>query len=391
MRRCTRYRLNAFNGGLFQRNETLHSLRVPNDVFCESSQGDTEANLRSIPNNLLYLSAAYNFAAKSDGSKSLGLYTLGRIFEQSITELEIRAAEVDGRPSIGTVTKRKRDGVYYTPEWVVATIVDETLGRRLDELKVESGWLASMNQRAEVEAIGRYLERVKQLTVLDPACGSGAFLITALGRLVQEIEAGHARLLELGRPFKIAEQELVRDILARNLYGVDINGASVEIAQLALWLHTARPDAPLSMLEGAIRCGNSLVDDNFYLQQDLLQYTEEERERVNTFNWQQAFHDVMNAGGFDVVVGNTPYVKLQNFRRVHPDVAEYLREGRQGRSYYESTQTGNFDIYLAFIERAISLLNEDGRMGFIAPSMWTKNEYGAGLRRLVHRGRHLVH
>jgi len=157
-----RHRLNAFNGGLFQRNETLHSLRVPNYVFCEKSQGDTEANIRATPYNLLYLSASYNFAAKSDGSKSLGLYTLGRIFEQSITELEIREAEVDGRPSIGKITKRKRDGVYYTPEWVVATIVDDTLGRRLEELKHEAGWIAARNQGEEVAAVGRYLELVKQ-------------------------------------------------------------------------------------------------------------------------------------------------------------------------------------------------------------------------------------
>ena len=143
------------------------------------------------------------------------------------------------------------------------------------------------------------------------------------------------------------------------------------------------------MLDDTIRCGNSLVDDTFYLKQDLLDYTEEERERVNTFNWQQAYPDVMAAGGFDVVIGNPPYVKLQNFRRVHPDVAEYLRDGRLGRTYYQSTQTGNFDIYLPFIERAISLLSENGRMGFIAPSLWTKNEYGRGLRELVHQGRYL--
>ena len=90
-------------------------------------------------------------------------------------------------------------------------------------------------------------------------------------------------------------------------------------------------------------------------------------------------------GGFDAVVGNPPYVKLQNFRTVHPDMAMFLREGRAGvgKKPYASTQTGNFDLYLPFIEKGINLLNPKGRFGYIAPSLWTTNEYGAGLRNLV--------
>jgi hypothetical protein len=95
------------------------------------------------------------------------------------------------------------------------------------------------------------------------------------------------------------------------------------------------------------------------------------------------------AGGFDFVVGNPPYVKLQNFRQVHADVAEYLRHGRGGRPVYSSTQTGNFDLYLPFIEKGISLLNETGRMGYIAPSLWLVNEYGEALRRQIAASRRL--
>lgn len=129
--------LNQFNGGLFAPDNALEKLHVPNRVFCTHMQGANEASLYSEKATLLYLCASYNYAsdlgrvdgqltAGRDPSKSLGLYTLGRIFEQSITELEILEAEADDRPSLNKEGKRKRDGVYYTPEWVVERIVEET-------------------------------------------------------------------------------------------------------------------------------------------------------------------------------------------------------------------------------------------------------------------------
>ena len=147
----------------------------------------------------------------------------------------------------------------------------------------------------------------------------------------------------------------------------------------------------LSSLDHTVRDGNSLIDDTFYSGQTNLDYYDAvQKERVNTFNWEEAFEEVSKKGGFDIIVSNPPYVKLQNFRTVHADMAEFLRDGRPGYKKYESTQTGNFDLYLPFIEKGIRLLNEEGRMGYIAPSMWTVNEYGAGLRNLVAEGRHLA-
>ena len=180
------------------------------------------------------------------------------------------------------------------------------------------------------------------------------------------------------------DASLIREILRSNLYGIDINPASAEIAQLALWLHTARGDKPLSLLGHTVRDGNSQIDDIFFKGQINLEfYDDVQKERVNTFNWEEAFEEVFKKGGFDIVVSNPPYVKLQNFRTVHADMAEFLRDGRPGHRKYRSTQTGNFDLYLPFIEKGIELLNEEGRMGYIAPSLWTVNEYGAGLRKLV--------
>lgn len=402
-------RVNRFNGGLFAHDPELEKLRLPNGVFCQPGQGQNEASLATYRETFLYLCAAYNYAstwarglnrstshqadsASHQPGKSLGLYTLGRIFEQSITELEILEAEADGRLSVNKESKRKTDGVYYTPEWVVERIVEETLGPRLAEMKQQCGW--TENEQPSVEAIDVFMTRLKTFSVVDPACGSGAFLITTLRYLVDVWRA----LRELRKAVtgdyqtNSGDDALIREVLRSNIYGVDINPASVEIARLALWLHTASGDKPLSALDKTIREGNSLIDSAFYKGQvNLSFYDAEQKERINAFDWWEVFPEVKARGGFDAVVGNPPYVKLQNFRRVHVDMADYLRYGRPEIDLkpYESTQTGNFDLYLPFIERGLTLLNDNGRLGFIAPSLWTVNEYGEALRSLVASKRNL--
>ena len=409
-------KLNQFNGGLFAVDDELEGLHVPNGVFCQPGQGQNEAGLFAHKLTLLYFSASYNFASgwaegltkppvvdpaasseqlMRDTTPGLGLYMLGRIFEQSITELEILEAEADGRLSLNKESKRKLDGVYYTPEWVVERIVAETIGPRLVELKRELGWPEEgANALPSQAAIDTYAMRLKTITVLDPACGSGAFLITTLRFLVDEWHAVQALRRQVTKDFTIRDDDdlLIRDILRSNLYGVDINPASVEITQLALWLHTARGDKPLSSLDKTIRNGNSLINNDFYKGQiDLTFYDQTQKERVSAFDWQAEFSEVFSRGGFDAIVGNPPYVKLQNFRTVHADMADFLKRGRPSVHVngYKSTQTGNFDLYLPFIERGLTLLNEHGRLGYIAPSLWTLNEYGEGLRDLVTEGRNL--
>ena len=395
--------LNQFNGGLFAPDPDLEQLRIPNIAFCEQGQGQSEASLSSNKRTLLYLSAAYNYAtgwadglARGDGdradpTRSLGLYTLGRIFEQSITELEILEAEADGRLSVNVLSKRKRDGVYYTPEWVVERVVVETVGRRLADLKRACGWPAPNEDRLPSEtALDAYVAALREVRVVDPACGSGAFLIMSLRYLVDEWQAVRGVRQQVTHDFSVQEgldDVVVRDLLSRNIYGVDINPASVEITKLALWLHTARGDQALSSLDDHIREGNSLIGPEFY--DGLAPYSDEERERINAFDWQTAFPEVFARGGFDAVVGNPPYVKLQNFRRVHGDMTSFLQRRLTSGGYYASTQTGNFDLYLPFIEKSITLLNDNGHLGFIAPSLWTMTEYGRGLRDYVMAGQHL--
>ena len=413
--------INRFNGGLFAADPELEGLMIPNQVFCERFQGETEETLRAKPETLLYFSGMYNFGAANGKGHAITLYTLGRIFEQSITELEVLEAEAGGRPSLTKETKRKRDGVYYTPEWVVQHIVEETVGTRLQEIRDELGWSIKIEGDDElvreqkklppskrskafdrhVKAVKDYKERLNRFTVLDPACGSGAFLIHTMEYLLGErkrVSAEIARVTRLGEGlFEFNSETEIRTILSRNIYGVDINPASVEITCLSLWLHTAKPDQALCDLDGNVKDGNSLIGPEFYDSQEQPElWPVEKREQINVFDWELEFPKVFDEAqedgpGFDCIVGNPPYVKLQNFRKVYPEMAQYLKDTKlpSNAPLYASTQKGNFDLFLPFIEKSIQLLNKKGRMGFIAPSLWRFNEYGEGLRRMLHQGHHL--
>ncbi|WP_160167677.1 Eco57I restriction-modification methylase domain-containing protein [Methylomonas sp. MK1] len=409
--------INRFNGGLFAEDDALEKLTVPNKVFCAVNQGSDAAALQSRYNNLLYFSANYNFGIEDSGERAVGLYALGRIFEQSITDLEIMEAEAAGTASLMKLSKRKTDGVYYTPEWVTAYIVEETLGLRLREIRAELGQ-ANFSQldAAQIDAdhgittgklkpntqsmryfawLGSYEQSLSKIKVLDPACGSGAFLIQALKRLLQEYEwiaSERRRISYAHRQTQLFDlAKAYSNILTHNLFGVDINPESVEITKLALWLHTALPGEPLSSLDNNILCGNSLVD--WDIETVIGPLTDEQRQRINPFTYSKAFESVFAAGGFDVIIGNPPYIKLQNMRQLQSETTDYWVKARQAPPGVEkidqppkflSTQTGNYDIYLPFIEYSIGLLNPQGRMGFIAPNVWTVNEYGEGLRKKLH-------
>lgn len=413
-------RINRFNGGLFEADAELDGLIIPNHVFCEKLQGENEETIKKHPRTLLYMSAMYNFGTSRTGEQAVTLYTLGRIFEQSITELEVLEAEADGRVSLTKETKRKRDGVYYTPEWVVQHIVEETIGTRLQEIRDELGWSIEIEGdndyvrkqkelapsaraqkfNAHVEAVKKYRERLNSFKVCDPACGSGAFLIHVLEYLLKErlkVSQEYARVTRQGESlFEANTEQEIREILSRNIYGVDINPSSIEITKLALWLHTAKPDQALCDLDENIRDGNSLIGPEFGNFKQLSMLDVNKQEEINVFDWQAAFPKVFDennpdGAGFDCIVGNPPYVKLQNFRKKYAEVADFLRDGRNsdGTPVYRSTQKGNFDLFLPFIEKAIHLLNDRGRMGYIAPSLWRYNEYGEGLRQFLHDGKYL--
>jgi len=415
------HKINRFNGGLFEGDANLDTLKIPSFVFCEKGQGQT-GSIERFSKTLLYFSAKYNFGTSStNGGKVIDLYTLGRIFEQSITDLEVMEAHAEGRESLVELSKRKRDGVYYTPEWVTEYIVRETVGARLAEIRQELGvtelstvsdeeisayrtWcndrrkknLAAAKVQTYLEALKAYGNRLNRFTILDPACGSGAFLVQAFRFLMEErkwVSAENARIAGPKDSDIWETNEIFSEILSKNIYGVDLNPESVEITRLALWLNTTLANSPLTSLDQNILCGNSLIEEDYFevTGQDQELFVEADEHRVNPFNFKESFPVPFARGGFDCIIGNPPYVKLQHFRRIQPDVAKYLLEAKDqaGRPKYESAQTGNFDLYLPFIERGLSLLHPEGKMGYIAPSLWMKNDYGRGLRNKLLKTRQL--
>ncbi len=282
------WKIHAYNGGLFAKDEELESLEIPDELLRK---------------HLLKLTA-YKFDSEVD------VNILGHIFEHSLNEIEEVQAEIRGEAVDKSKTKRKKDGVFYTPRYITKYIVENTVGRlcleKRAELQIDEQDYArgrKGRRKDTVMALRQNLERYRawllDLKICDPACGSGAFLNEALDFLIQE----HNNVSELER--QLFESTIAFDpgpaILERNLYGVDINDEAIEIARLSLWLRTAEPGRTLTDLSGRIKVGNSLIDDPAVAGE-------------KAFVWAEEFPEVFGEGtrgGFDVVVGNPPYVQSQ--------------------------------------------------------------------------------
>ena len=156
-----RVKLPEINGGLFAPDPLIDGLTIPNHVFAKAAQGANEASLESDQKTLLYLCGRYNYAARGDVKESLSLYILGHIFEQSITELEYREGELEGRKSLAKLSKRKRDGVYYTPEPVVNYLAEQTLGTWFADAKAACGYPGPEEGAPTAAAAAAYVERLQ--------------------------------------------------------------------------------------------------------------------------------------------------------------------------------------------------------------------------------------
>ena len=336
----------AYNGGLFKTDDVLDSLRISDDLLAKHT--------RKL--------STYDFESDVD------VNILGHIFENSLSEIEEVTQQINSGKAPQT-SKRKQDGVFYTPQYITKYIVENTVGRLCSEKKHELGIVEEeyfSDQRRQLKTKQRLLDQLQQyrdwllqITILDPACGSGAFLNAALQflmaehKLIDEMEAqvtGSA----------IVFQDVENSILEHNLYGVDINEESVEIAQLALWLRTAKPHRKLNSLNENIKCGNSLISDPAIAGD-------------KAFNWQEQFPKVFEKGGFDVVIGNPPYVQLQSMGTMSDAYAKCGFE----------TFNKSADLYCLFTERGYSLLKEGGLQSFIMPNKWMLVSYGKELRKFM--------
>ncbi|MDR0299823.1 MAG: N-6 DNA methylase, partial [Streptococcaceae bacterium] len=264
----------GYNGGLFKEDAGLNSLKISDEA------------LKQV--------VALN---RYDFIEDLSVSILGHIFEQSISDLEEIKEKVNP-DEIETTSKRKKDGIFYTPDYIVRYIVDNALGAYLREnearIKEEVGLKEDLQDqnyaKREQEAYIKYQDFLQHIKVLDPACGSGAFLVVVFDYLLAE----NQRVGDILGNDLFSQDDYIRDILANNIYGVDLNEESVEITRLSLWLKTAKKGKKLTALDGNIKCGNSLIDDP-------------EVAGDKAFDWAKEFPDIFATGGFDVVVGNPPY------------------------------------------------------------------------------------
>lgn len=339
----------AYNGGLFRPDAILDSLAISDDVLATHA---------------LKLSN-YDFVSEVD------VDILGHIFEHSLSEIEEVEASLTGAASSEKVSKRKKDGIFYTPKYITQYIVENTLGRLCAEKKktlgldvveaVEEGNAKKARawRDARLAVCDTYREWLLSLSVCDPACGSGAFLNAALDFLMAEhraIDEEKARIHGDALIFP----DIENSILERNLYGVDLNEESVEIAKLSLWLRTAQKGRKLSTLTGNIKCGNSLIPDPAIAGE-------------KAFDWQKEFPAVFEKGGFDVVIGNPPYVRVQNLAY---ETTDYLK------AHYE-VALKRVDISLCFIELSRKITKNGASTCFITSNQFLTTEYGQAARRFL--------
>ena len=328
-----------YNGGLFAADALIDSLLLPE-----------------------YLVKDIAALGQWDYRREVPVTVLGHIFEQSITDIEAIRAQARGEAA-PKVTQVKREGVVYTPDLVTRFLVERTIGKTLDgrraalgaEHGIGEGAVAPERERAFWAA---WLEILRAFAVVDPACGSGAFLVAAFDRLAQEYRPVLARLDDLGAA---ADIDIFDEIVARNLHGVDVNAESVEITRLSLWLKTARRGHRLQSLDATIRVGNSIVFDKAV--------------DARALDWTAAFPEVFARGGFDVVIGNPPYVRMELIKPIKPWLAEHY-----------VVAADRADLYAYFFERGVKLLRDGGRLGFISSSTFFRTGSGGKLRTFLTDG-----
>lgn len=349
----------AYNGGLFHIDTELDSIIIDDDILHK---------------NLMVLTH-YDFLTEID------VNILGHIFENSLNETENIIAELEGLEISTAKSKRKKDGVFYTPKYITKYIVENTVGRLCEEKKAEFKIIDEEFTKARKKKIIKtqkklndqlklYREWLLTITICDPACGSGAFLNQALDFLIKE----HRYIDELQSALlggSIIFSEVENHILENNIYGVDINEESVEIAKLSLWLRTAQIGRKLSSLNNNIKCGNSLVDD-------------EEFAFLKAFNWQERFPDVFLNGGFDIVIGNPPYVRADSIGNTL-EFREHL-----SKSGKFQTLSGKWDLYIPFVELSIKIANENGKISLIIPDAYCHAEYSKKSLQWVERNKYLL-
>ncbi|MCH7658946.1 MAG: N-6 DNA methylase [Bacteroidetes bacterium] len=351
-----------YNSGLFDFNEDkiTPNLIIDNKV------------IKNIIQELYYPRSPFEFSV-------LPADILGSVYEQflgkTIRLTKAHHAKIEEKPEV-----RKAGGVYYTPKYIVDYIVENTVGKLIE---------------------GKTPKQIEKIKICDPACGSGSFLIGAYQYLLD----WHLKYYIDNPPRKKKDNPVTPDgnlttaekkrILVNNIFGVDIDAQAVEVTKLNLLLKALEGETQASIskqltffnervlpnLGDNIKCGNSLIGNDFYDNQ--LDLFPNQIKKINAFDWETAFLDIFKNGGFDVVIGNPPYIRIQTLNEFSPDSVDFYRIN------YNSASKGNYDIYVLFIEKGLQLLNKKGKLGYILPHKFFNSQYGEPIRKLLTDGKHL--
>ena len=321
---------------------------------------------------------------------------LGQVYERflgKVIALDARhRVKIEEKPEV-----RKAGGVYYTPTYIVDYIVKNTVGKLLENKSPKDA---------------------AKLTILDPASGSGSFLIGAYQFLLdwhlrwyldhkpdEHCKGKNPPLMRTNAPsfgdeadtprasrtggldYRLTTQKR-KEILLNSIYGVDIDAQAVEVTKLSLLLKVLEGESQESVsaqlkflhqralpdLGRNIKCGNSLIGEDF----DDSALDGEERRKINKFNWQREFPHIFKNGGFDAVIGNPPYVNAWELFAAMPAVRQYINDASHFR-----TADRHWDLYVVFLERALSVLRRNGRLAFIIPFSYAIQKYGTRSRKMI--------
>ncbi|TRZ84619.1 restriction endonuclease subunit R [bacterium] len=356
-----------YNSGLFHFKSEKERHESPDGITLGLKVDDKL--LEGLLKGLYYPESPYEFTViPSD--------ILGQVYEQFLGKVirltEGHHAVVEDKPEV-----KKAGGVYYTPTYIVDYIVKQTVGKLVE---------------------GKTSKQIAKLCILDPACGSGSFLINAYQFLLdwhrdwyiahdpgKWAKSRDPVLVQTTTGWKLTIPER-KKILLDKIYGVDIDPQAVEVTKLSLLMkvlegeneQTIQPflrlfhQRALPDLGDNIKCGNSLIGPDFYQQPNLLAMSDDEKFRINVFDWDTEFPEIMKSGGFDVVMGNPPYIRQESLS----DFKGYFAQD------YEAYD-GVADIYAYFMEKGVKLLNNSGLFSIIVSSSFLRAAYAKPLRRTL--------
>jgi hypothetical protein len=381
-----RHNIFGFNGGLFKEeipdkvyfkdfrkksyfDEIYQNTNIKKEIELDNKSKEILNKFNGYINptiiNLLYL-------ASFDFNTEVSVNILGHIFEQSISDLEELQEE--------KALRRKKEGVYYTPDIITDYICRNTI---IPYLSKEGNNTVDKLIDEYSDNIEELEDKCRNLKILDPACGSGSFLLKAVEILLEIHKEVQIHKQDIGEYtakkktsmkrwqkrgvkgdsqltlIKWNEEDEAREIIENNIYGVDINEESVEITKLSLFFKIVKKNKKLIDLSNTIKCGNSLVDTD-------------EIAKEKSFNWDEKF-----PFKFDIIIGNPPYVSNWQLSESDRDQVLYLSKK------YSDVALGHWDLYVMFIYKSLSLLKKGGYHSFILPSSFSMEKYGKSIRGII--------